>query len=151
MLDISCSFVCAYADTLQEIANPRVRRHLHFLPEKTSGSISEAWQAARWLDELDPSLLTQVVHKDKQAYFVYEPALLSSGEVCIPVRWFMYRGAMHAKVWMLRQSVDGQAWIVPQYEEKITPVTAFIMPFNRLVSPREHEVRNMPSPCNLGT
>ncbi|TRM65621.1 hypothetical protein BD626DRAFT_628781 [Schizophyllum amplum] len=42
----------------QEMANPNVRPKLHFLPEDTVPKVSEAWQADRWLHELDPSLAT---------------------------------------------------------------------------------------------
>ncbi|KAK6977422.1 hypothetical protein R3P38DRAFT_3334959 [Favolaschia claudopus] len=36
----------------QEMANPRVRPHLHFYPEDSGTKLSEARQAQRWLHEL---------------------------------------------------------------------------------------------------
>ncbi|KAJ6632513.1 hypothetical protein B0H10DRAFT_1771822, partial [Mycena sp. CBHHK59/15] len=37
----------------QEMANPTVRENLRFLPEDTKPSLSQAWQAKHWLNELD--------------------------------------------------------------------------------------------------
>ncbi|KAJ6598731.1 hypothetical protein B0H10DRAFT_2085071, partial [Mycena sp. CBHHK59/15] len=45
----------------QEMSNPTVREHLHFLPEDTKPSLSQAWQAGRWLDELDSDLTTPMI------------------------------------------------------------------------------------------
>ncbi|KAJ7882200.1 hypothetical protein B0H14DRAFT_2565445 [Mycena olivaceomarginata] len=42
----------------QEMANPTVCKNLHFLPEDTKPSLSQAWQASRWLTELDSDLTT---------------------------------------------------------------------------------------------
>ena len=43
----------------QELANPLVWEHLHFYLE-VSDQVSNAFQAHRWLYELDPNLLTPV-------------------------------------------------------------------------------------------
>ncbi|KAG2750187.1 hypothetical protein P692DRAFT_201906126 [Suillus brevipes Sb2] len=72
----------------QEMMNPRVRPLLHFYPEDAGTVLNEARQAKRWLKELDLELLTPVVRLHNQDFFVFEPALLSSGQACIPFRWF---------------------------------------------------------------
>ncbi|KAL1755500.1 hypothetical protein FB107DRAFT_290833 [Schizophyllum commune] len=106
----------------QEMSNPRVRRHLHFLPEKTSGSISEAWQAARWLDELDPAFLTQCIRKkdDKtQDFFVYEPALLKTRHVFMPTRWFVEGDSTYAKGWYMSMDPQRRGWIVEEHTQAV--------------------------------
>ncbi|KAL1671363.1 hypothetical protein EV122DRAFT_256545 [Schizophyllum commune] len=106
----------------QEMSNPWVRRHLHFLPEKTSGSISEAWQAARWLDELDPAFLTQCIRKkdDKtQDFFVYEPALLKTRHVFMPTRWFVEGDSTYAKGWYMSMDPQRRGWIVEEHTQAV--------------------------------
>ncbi|KAF7344648.1 hypothetical protein MVEN_01625000 [Mycena venus] len=63
----------------QEMANPSVRKNLHFLPEDTTPSLSEAWQASRWLDELDSDLTTPMIRKHGQDFFIHEPTMLRDG------------------------------------------------------------------------
>ncbi|KAG2126284.1 hypothetical protein DEU56DRAFT_743067 [Suillus clintonianus] len=86
----------------QEMMNPRVRPLLHFYPEDTGMELNEARQAKRWLEELDPELLTPVARLHNQDFFVFEPALLLSGRACIPFRWFTRGGKMYTKAWSLR-------------------------------------------------
>ncbi|KAG1784909.1 uncharacterized protein HD556DRAFT_1314704 [Suillus plorans] len=87
---------------LKKMMNPRVRPLLHFYPEDTGVELNEARQAKCWLEELDPELLTPVVRLHNQDFFVFEPALLSSGQACIPFRWFIRGGKMYTKAWSLR-------------------------------------------------
>lgn len=49
-----------------------------------------------------------------QDYFIYEPAMLRDGRFCIPFRWFMRRGVLHAKCWDLRviATDSGSVWRV---------------------------------------
>ncbi|KAG2126564.1 uncharacterized protein EDB93DRAFT_1243814 [Suillus bovinus] len=76
----------------QEMMNPRVRPLLHFYPKDT---------AKCWLEELDPELLTPVIRLHNQDFFIFEPALLSSSQACIPFRWFVCGGKMYTKAWSL--------------------------------------------------
>ncbi|KAL0578323.1 hypothetical protein V5O48_003670 [Marasmius crinis-equi] len=76
----------------QEMANPRVRRDLHFYPEDSSPSLSEAWQADRWLKELDSQLTTPMIRIFNQDFYLQEPARLRDGRLVIPIRWFMRDG-----------------------------------------------------------
>jgi len=91
-----------YSVVFKEMMNPRVRPLLQFYPEDAGAKLNEARQAKHWLEELDPELLTPVFRLRNQDFFVFEPTLLSSGQVCMPFRWFMRCGKMHAKVWSLR-------------------------------------------------
>ncbi|KZT23739.1 hypothetical protein NEOLEDRAFT_1046272, partial [Neolentinus lepideus HHB14362 ss-1] len=65
----------------QEISNPQVRPHLRFLPEDSGNRLSEAWQAQRWLHELDSSLTTPMIRTGGQDFYIYEPVLLHDGQV----------------------------------------------------------------------
>ncbi|KAI0039203.1 hypothetical protein FA95DRAFT_1504515 [Auriscalpium vulgare] len=72
----------------QEMANPRVRPHLHHFPEDSGPELGEAWQASRWLHEMDASLLSPMICIGNQDFYTYEPATLSDGTLCVPLRWF---------------------------------------------------------------
>ncbi len=90
------------------MANPKVRPFLHFYPEDTRGRLlAEARQAARWVHEVADDVLTPMIRvASGQDYYIYEPAMLDSGEVCMPVRWFtrMARGKYewYAKAWRMQ-------------------------------------------------
>lgn len=49
-----------------------------------------------------------------QDYFIYKPAMLQDGCFCIPFRWFIKRGILHAKCWDLHiVTMDsGSVWWV---------------------------------------
>ena len=71
------------------MANPRTRKNLRFLPEDAGHShLSEAWQAERWLKELDSSLGTPMIRAFNQDFYVHEPVLLRNGRTCVPMRWY---------------------------------------------------------------
>ncbi|CDO76792.1 hypothetical protein BN946_scf184978.g21 [Trametes cinnabarina] len=60
----------------QEMSNPRVRPFLHFYPEDAGGiNLSEARQAARWLQEVPDKYLTPMVRLRDVDYYVHKPAL----------------------------------------------------------------------------
>ncbi|KAK7007081.1 hypothetical protein R3P38DRAFT_3325555 [Favolaschia claudopus] len=69
----------------QEMANPRVRPHLHFYPEDSGEKLSEARQGERWLHEIPDEQTTPMVRISTHDYYIYEPAMLDSaaGEFCI--------------------------------------------------------------------
>jgi len=66
------------------MANPRVRPHLHFYPEDSGQSLSEARQAAKWLHELPSEDTTPMIRIQNDDYYILEPALLIGGHACIP-------------------------------------------------------------------
>lgn len=115
----------------QEMANPRVRHSLHFYPEDSGKRLTDARQAKRWLDEMDPAQLTPMVRLQNQDFFVFEPALLSSGQTCIPSRWFQRGGLFYAKAWSLRAVVNdsGSGWVVEEHNEIEVPQNDFLVSF----------------------
>ncbi|KAJ7020784.1 hypothetical protein C8F04DRAFT_1213983 [Mycena alexandri] len=99
----------------QEMANPTTRQNLHFLPEDSRPSLSQAWQASRWLDELEADLTTPMVRVNTQDFYINEPTILSNGTVCMPIRWFKRGDKIFARAWKMRQTsaVDpNEGWIV---------------------------------------
>ncbi|KAI0736356.1 hypothetical protein C8Q72DRAFT_804114, partial [Fomitopsis betulina] len=85
----------------QEMSNPRVRAHLHFLPEDAGQKLSETWQAARWLTELDPDLATPMLRQGHHDFYTLELTLLNGGQVCMPFRWFTRGSAVFARAWAM--------------------------------------------------
>ena len=101
------------------MANPHVHSKLDFYPEDSGKQLNEAYQAKRWLKEMDPTQLTPMIRLHNQDFFVFEPTLLSSGQVCMPTRWFQCKGIFIAKAWPLRAVVNdtGCGWIVEGHKE----------------------------------
>ncbi|KAG2050212.1 hypothetical protein BDR06DRAFT_1011386 [Suillus hirtellus] len=101
----------------QEMMNPRIRPLLHFYPEDTGVELNEAQQATCWLEELDPELLMPVIRLHNQDFFVFKPALLSSGQACIPFRWFTRGRKMYTKAWSLwpvTRELD-RGWVIEDF------------------------------------
>lgn len=109
----------------QEMSNPKVRPYLHFIPEDAGDHLSEAWQAKRWLDELDPSLTTPMARKNDQDFFIYEPCVLKDGTVCMPYRWIMRGGETVARVWAMTPDSVRQGWIVQEHVTRDVPLSEF--------------------------
>ncbi|KAG8953004.1 hypothetical protein FRC03_011958 [Tulasnella sp. 419] len=135
----------------QEMANPRVRPHLHFYPEDAGNSLSEAWQGARWLHTMDDSLLTPMVRVtdtggSHQDYYIHEPTLLMSGQACIPHRWFIRDKKYFAKAWELQNSGNGNdaKWIIR--EDRPIEVSASDLQFSLPFFEAFAESEGLPSP-----
>ncbi|RDB18364.1 hypothetical protein Hypma_000365 [Hypsizygus marmoreus] len=96
----------------QEIANPRIGKHLRYYPEDSGQSLEQCWQAQHWLRDMDPTLATPMIRVGNQDFYVFEPTKLRDGSVVVPERWFTrkYRGqdVFFAKAWRTRSMVDEQ-------------------------------------------
>ncbi|KAI0308812.1 hypothetical protein OF83DRAFT_1089519 [Amylostereum chailletii] len=79
-------------------ANPLVRPHVRVYPE-ISQSVSESWQAGKWVNELpdgDLSPMWAKWEKDgHRHYYVGELAQLQSGTLVIPHHWITIEGVEH--------------------------------------------------------
>ncbi|KAI6155653.1 hypothetical protein BKA82DRAFT_4326751 [Pisolithus tinctorius] len=94
-------YMNSFSDIIrQEMANPHIQPQLHFYPEDSGGQLNEAYQARRWLKEMDPTQLTPMIHLH---------ALL----------WFKCGGLSFAKAWSLHDVVNdtGSGWIVEGHTE----------------------------------
>jgi len=87
------------------MANPKVRPHLSFYPEEATKNLSEARHFARWLNEMPDDEMTPMLRLGKHDYYIYEPAMLRSGLICMPHRWFLHNGCHHARCWKMEQVV----------------------------------------------
>ncbi|KAL0570902.1 hypothetical protein V5O48_011057 [Marasmius crinis-equi] len=108
-------YVNSLADIIaQEMSNPLVRPNLSFYPESTGNKLSEARQGARWLNELPDDELTPMIRtyrgSEAKDYYIFEPAQLLDGRICMPHRWFKREGRMRAKCWEMRD--NGDSWTV---------------------------------------
>ncbi|KAJ4464148.1 hypothetical protein C8R41DRAFT_739929, partial [Lentinula lateritia] len=110
-------YVNSLADIIsQEICNPQVRDKLSFYPEDCAAkNVSEARQFSRWLNEIPDDEIGPMARIGEQDYYIFEPTMLRSEQVCIPHRWFMRQGRFYARCWKLEEVLreDGtESWQV---------------------------------------
>ena len=132
------------------MANPRVRPFWVFFPEDVgTGVLSDAWQARRWLHEMDPELLTPVIKQDNQDYYIFEPAVLVDQSVCMPERWFVRSGKMFVRAWRMLPATrdDRTGWIVTKYDVVELPVSNLIASFPYLAS--SYGLQGVPDPTTI--
>ncbi|KAJ7913831.1 hypothetical protein B0H13DRAFT_2232248 [Mycena leptocephala] len=131
----------------QEMANPSVRKKLHFLPQDSTPSLSEAWQASRWLHELDSNLTTPMIREQNQDFYIFEPTLLRDGKtVCVPTRWFQRDKDIWARVWKMQTVVtdSGPGWIVDNTEQFDLKSSDLMLSLPHLISTHTHH--RLPDP-----
>ncbi|KAL6306470.1 hypothetical protein BKA93DRAFT_840752 [Sparassis latifolia] len=123
----------------QEMANPKVRPHLHFYPEdRGNAPLSEGRQAERWLHKIPDEQLTPMARIRDKDYFIHEPAMLTNGLTCMPVRWFTRvkdkQHVLYAKCWEMQTiaTENGSGWRVVQREDFLVPETMFMKNFPEL-------------------
>ncbi|KAJ6632502.1 hypothetical protein B0H10DRAFT_2251960 [Mycena sp. CBHHK59/15] len=98
----------------------------------TKPSLSQAWQAKCWLNELDSDLTTPMIRIHKQDFFINKPTLLSNGIVCMPVRWFTRGKKTFARVWKMRwasETLRGHGWIIEGDHEFDVEASDFLVSF----------------------
>lgn len=111
------------------MANPRVRPHLRFYPEDSGKRVDEYWQARHWHDEVDPDRLTPMVRMHGQTFYIYEPALLQDGTVCMPTRWFVRDGKFVAKAWSMHPTVSDSSsgWVIDEFDDMEVQQDTFVV------------------------
>ncbi|KAE9385484.1 hypothetical protein BT96DRAFT_949810 [Gymnopus androsaceus JB14] len=116
----------------QEMANPRVRQHIHHYHEDSGRHLEHAWQAEAWRD-LDPDLATPMVRMGHQDYYVYEVTHLETGDLVIPHRWFTRRHKpgseqqdLYCMAWKLDIDHGAQGYIVCKWDQVQVPVTSLL-------------------------
>ncbi|CAK5277165.1 unnamed protein product [Mycena citricolor] len=119
----------------QEMANPRVRRHLSFYPEDSGSKLSEARQGQRWLNEIPDTQTTPMARLHGHDYYIYEPCMASAAEATaqfvIPTRWFTREGSLFARCWrMIPVASDcGSGWRVIKTVSVDIPASHFFKNF----------------------
>lgn len=124
------------------MANPQVREHLVFLPEDSGKKLSEAWQAERWLKELDGDLTTPMIRSQKQDFYIWEPAMLRGRTVCMPVRWFRRGRKTMCRAWKMA-SVNNR-WVVQPETEFEADVAELHFSLPYLID--NHQAYGIPDP-----
>lgn len=118
------------------MANPNVRPHMVFHPCDAGNTLSQTWEASKWLNEVDGKFLTPMARINDADYFIHEPALLTTRQVCMPNRWFTKDNKLHARVWLMRQIVRGanmqSFWQILKDQEYIVSADQFLLPFPAL-------------------
>ena len=127
------------------MANPQVRPHLTFYPEDSKCSLSEAWQAERWLYELDANLTTPMARIHGHDYFIHEPMMSRGGAVFMVNRFFQQDGEIIARVSAMHP-VDMRGWVVSS-SESILKSSDFLLDFSTLC--RVYLEHCVPDPCNI--
>ncbi|KAF7982888.1 hypothetical protein HWV62_25136 [Athelia sp. TMB] len=115
-----------------EMANPLVRKHMHFFGEDAGSCLKEAWQGSRWKDQVNASASGPMVRHEGKDFFVNEPALVRWGprgkyQPVLPTRFFRRNGMDWAKVHLLRRHPAKDAMIVDARQGACTelPLTSF--------------------------
>lgn len=83
------------AQIASDLANPLIRPLLHFYPEAEGGFVGEAWNAAKWCEDVDVDSLTPMaVGELGQHFYVKELTKCKDGTFIIPMRWIKRRGEL---------------------------------------------------------
>jgi hypothetical protein len=90
--------------TLQDFSNPLVRTHLNFYPEVTT-TVTESWQAAKWVSELEAEDLSPMwanwTGASHRHFYIKELAQCSNGAYVIPLKWVVYDKKVHAEAYLV--------------------------------------------------
>lgn len=131
------------------MSNPKVQPYLHFYSKDADTFLKHTYQASCWLHEMDPDLLMPVVQQGQQQFFVFEPSILVTGTVAMPVHWFICDGKMFVQAWLLQhQCWEGKnGWVVYEFEEFKTKATSFIVSFPFFCD--SYRYWNIPNPCHI--
>ncbi|KAJ7707163.1 hypothetical protein B0H16DRAFT_1824386 [Mycena metata] len=83
-----------------DFANPLVREHLHFYHEVTT-TVSESWQAGKWLNEIETDDLSPMwanwTGASHRHFYVKELAQCINGTYMVPLKWIVYQKNVHAE------------------------------------------------------
>ncbi|KAF9070032.1 hypothetical protein BDP27DRAFT_1420468 [Rhodocollybia butyracea] len=84
---------------------PQVQPHLSFYPEDVTRKLSEARQFACWANEIPDDELRPMARLQNGDYYIFEPAMLRSQQICMPHRWFKRDGRFIARCWQMEQVI----------------------------------------------
>jgi hypothetical protein len=75
-----------------------VNPHLEFFPEDAHGlNIYKFSQSMKWLKHLPPDLRVQMLQINHKHYYIFEPAVLRSGQMVVPIFFYRDNSEMYAK------------------------------------------------------
>lgn len=143
--------------SVQEYANPLVRRHLRSLPDKLGDVLGEAFQADRWRCEVDPNLACPMARApDGRDYFVNEVAISTMddevGMAAVMIRrWFTVQGQIYASASPLLTTEGQSHLVVDDRTEKQIEIllVSFRWCIDDLIGPKAQQLGSMPSVENV--
>ncbi len=133
------------------MSNPQIRPLLEFYPEDAGKHLSEARQAARWLNEAPDDQLTPMLRvRHGEDYYIHEPMMLRDGVVCMPYRWFKRKGKHFARCWQMQTCVsETQAvWRVLKVDGYEVSEDDLLKNFPELCKDAE-QIYNLPHPAMI--
>lgn len=77
-----------------------------------------------------------MVRKDGQDFYVYEPAQLEDGRLCMPVRWFTRGDETFADVWDMVALEHG--WVILKHRNFEVNIRDFMVSFPHLIATSDH-------------
>ncbi|KAJ7898975.1 hypothetical protein B0H13DRAFT_1622990, partial [Mycena leptocephala] len=93
-----------------DFSNPLVREHLHFYPEITT--ISESWQAEKWVKEVENDDLSPMWANWEGAlhrhFYVKELAQCQNGKYLVPLKWIVFQKQVHCDAYLVTRETVGQ-------------------------------------------
>ncbi|KAJ7792622.1 hypothetical protein B0H14DRAFT_3094163 [Mycena olivaceomarginata] len=119
---------------------PLVRTHLNFYPEVTT-TVTESWQAAKWVSELEAEDLSPMwanwTGASHRHFYIKELAQCSNGAYVVPLKWVVYDKKVHAEAYLVSREASG---IFTVEEHEIIRVPATDMQYNFLDLREQGEV-----------
>lgn len=142
----------------QEMANPRVRPHIHHYPEDAGGRLEQPWQASRWLSEIDPTIATPMIRKARQDFYVFELTKLMDGTMVVPERWYTKPAPQNsppfdfeywARAWRAHPVTSGgtRGYVIHTYDVVEVPASDLLLSFPHLL--QTYRVNVQPDPRNI--
>ncbi|PBK72224.1 hypothetical protein ARMSODRAFT_853501, partial [Armillaria solidipes] len=132
----------------QEMSNPQIRPLLEFYPKDSGKHLSEARQAACWLNEAPDDQLTPMLRlRDGEDYYIHEPMMLQDGVVCMPYRWFKRNNKHFARCWQMQTCVNetNAVWRVLKVDGYEVSEDEILKNFPELCKDAE-QIYNLPHP-----
>ncbi|KAI0643316.1 hypothetical protein C8Q79DRAFT_915567 [Trametes meyenii] len=97
-----------------DMANPEVRNKLVFYPEEPVDGLSELRHSWKWFLGLPDNRLTPMWAARGVHFYVGEAACLESGEVVVPLRWYICRGEMYMFYFSTRRPASDLQYNLPE-------------------------------------
>ncbi|KAG8759812.1 hypothetical protein FRC11_001359 [Ceratobasidium sp. 423] len=116
----------------QDMANPLLRRHMHFYPHYDDNRMSQIWHGGKLLKDVPDHVLTPMIRHNNQIYYVGELVQRTKGWF-LPLRWVLKgkERKMYAVGHPVEETLSGLSVCS---DRRITvPVTSFCRSFPELL------------------
>ncbi|KAF5372390.1 hypothetical protein D9615_009298 [Tricholomella constricta] len=100
-------------------ANPFVRKFIHVYPEITT-TISETWQAAKYVEEVDIDDLSPMwadwSNAPHRHFYIKELAQCANGDFVIPLKWIVFEKTDHFDGYRVSQEGESRVFTIEDHE-----------------------------------